>query len=630
MSNFVRLFEKEMKCVSFAYEDELPKEWKRDCKDCTSLDFLSSCFSDTQVSNFKNLTHLRIARASGAIEEFELRDLPNLLAADVSMLDKLRVLRVNKCNKLRALDCSFSQKLAVIEGKLDKLEYLSCDYCAVEKCPKMPSLLYLDAGGGSNSFDFSSSTKLEFLTLSYEGSTACISKLTKLFKKLRIFECSHRSIIFDSIQKGSCLEFLILNSCEIIDENKLSENFYISINGEQNHKFPTGIKTFNYVNAQKLLYGKWGIPNVDLRPIDRVEKPIFYKPDGCKDIEPYIQGAIYGSAVMDMIGVGVEFLPKAIAEIYTIQPLSMNWSHPRITIHTGSFIRGTPTDDTSQNILIMRSLFKSNSSNEPFEADGKTKFMAGKVKVDLGDFGKRLIDWKNNGFKEHKHNGGLGMGKTVKTVLSHQNFLSNPISVSKEIWELSGKSIASNGAVMRTASCGCLCYWDENTVIQVATKMAQITHFDPRCVFSAVAISLLVSRILQYHAGLIETYDIDQTIETAISNVEGAENYREEILKYSRFEKIEDLKLSEPASIGYTLKAYGSAIWALRYCNSFAEALEKVIREGGDADTNGAVVGAVIGAKYGFYKIPKEFIEYMFDFSWMNRELKSFLSLMKY
>ena len=58
--------------------------------------------------------------------------------------------------------------------------------------------------------------------------------------------------------------------------------------------------------------------------------------------------------------------------------------------------------------------------------------------------------------------------------------------------------------------------------------------------------------------------------------------------------------------------------------------VEKVIKEGGDADTNGAVVGAVIGAKYGFYKIPKEFIEYMFDFSWMNRELKSFLSLMKY
>ena len=61
--------------------------------------------------------------------------------------------------------------------------------------------------------------------------------------------------------------------------------------------------------------------------------------------------------------------------------------------------------------------------------------------------------------------------------------------------------------------------------------------------------------------------------------------------------------MSGDDKIGYSLKALGSAIWALRYCNSIEEGLIKVIREGGDSDINGAVVGSLLSAKFGFREI---------------------------
>ena len=85
--------------------------------------------------------------------------------------------------------------------------------------------------------------------------------------------------------------------------------------------------------------------------------------------------------------------------------------------------------------------------------------------------------------------------------------------------------------------------------------------------------------------------------------------------------------MSGDDKIGYCLKALGSAIWALRYCNSIEEGLIKVIREGSDLDINGAVVDSLLSAKFGFRKIPKEFIDYMFVGQWMFREITPYIQL---
>ena len=55
---------------------------------------------------------------------------------------------------------------------------------------------------------------------------------------------------------------------------------------------------------------------------------------------------------------------------------------------------------------------------------------------------------------------------------------------------------------------------------------------------------------------------------------------------------------------GHTLIALQMGLWAAVTPLYFGAALREVVRVGGDTDTNGAVVGAVLGARYGFDAIP--------------------------
>ena len=69
------------------------------------------------------------------------------------------------------------------------------------------------------------------------------------------------------------------------------------------------------------------------------------------------------------------------------------------------------------------------------------------------------------------------------------------------------------------------------------------------------------------------------------------------------------MELDEPSSIGYTLKALGSALWCLFHANDFEEGLLRVVNEGGDADTNAAVACAMLGAKFGYTSIPQKYTD---------------------
>jgi ADP-ribosyl-[dinitrogen reductase] hydrolase len=57
---------------------------------------------------------------------------------------------------------------------------------------------------------------------------------------------------------------------------------------------------------------------------------------------------------------------------------------------------------------------------------------------------------------------------------------------------------------------------------------------------------------------------------------------------------------------GWVRHTVESAIWGLMITHSFEEAVVQVVNLGGDADTAGAVVGALAGAAYGLDGIPTE------------------------
>ena len=52
------------------------------------------------------------------------------------------------------------------------------------------------------------------------------------------------------------------------------------------------------------------------------------------------------------------------------------------------------------------------------------------------------------------------------------------------------------------------------------------------------------------------------------------------------------------------MKTLAAALWAYWHAGSFKEGILSIVNAGGDADTNAAVAGALLGAKYGYEGIP--------------------------
>ena len=75
------------------------------------------------------------------------------------------------------------------------------------------------------------------------------------------------------------------------------------------------------------------------------------------------------------------------------------------------------------------------------------------------------------------------------------------------------------------------------------------------------------------------------------------------MLKWAQVAAAGDLDTS-----GYVLGTLGVAVWALFSGLGFEEALITVVNLGGDADTTGAVAGALLGAHYGADAVPARWV----------------------
>jgi len=62
---------------------------------------------------------------------------------------------------------------------------------------------------------------------------------------------------------------------------------------------------------------------------------------------------------------------------------------------------------------------------------------------------------------------------------------------------------------------------------------------------------------------------------------------------------------------GWAVHTLGVAMWALMKTESFEDGLTAIVNRGDDADTGGAVTGALLGAYYGINSIPKRWVSHL-------------------
>ncbi|XP_052082828.1 ADP-ribosylarginine hydrolase Tri1-like isoform X2 [Mytilus californianus] len=327
---------------------------------------------------------------------------------------------------------------------------------------------------------------------------------------------------------------------------------------------------------------------------------------------------IYGQCIGDAIGLLTEFLSKDEAKMhYEKVAKKLEYRHKQILcdFHRSRWQEGDWTDDSDQMILIMRSLV---------DCGGK---------VDPVDFAKKLKTWIQSGFSELGDLVGLGLGLTTMNVTSRPEFLKDPHEVARFVWDKRDRNIAPNGAVMRTSIVGIHMYWTLDDVTKNARDFAKTTHHDPRCQASTVAVSVAIATMLQGkhkdEKGKFKVKDIIQDAYTYASTCLETDTEKKDLMFYLTCDDINDLKLDEANKIGYTYKSMGTGFWALKQ-DDFRKTITTIMMQGGDADSNACVGGALLGCKLGMSALPESWLTKLLHKDWLDNEIKKYFEMMKW
>jgi ADP-ribosylglycohydrolase len=293
-----------------------------------------------------------------------------------------------------------------------------------------------------------------------------------------------------------------------------------------------------------------------------------------------VAGCLIGQAVGDALGLGAEFMSRRqVASRYGREGLRR---YDQITYGRGSkWQPGDWSDDTDQLLCILDSLLERNG-------------------VDSADMARRIHEWAVGG--------GAGIGHSVSQAVTFPGYLKDPTGTAKFIWSCSGERLAANGGVMRTSVLGLWSLWSDAAVVSDSAGVCRITHADPRCIASCVATSVCI-------ANLARGMPVDLAVDRALERAERVDaRVASEVFEASSGELgalrlDQNLDKGSSHGIGYTYLTTAAGFWALRNAETPEKGIIAVVNEGGDADTNAAVAGALLGAREGLASIPEHWID---------------------
>ena len=304
-------------------------------------------------------------------------------------------------------------------------------------------------------------------------------------------------------------------------------------------------------------------------------------------IKDKMLGCLYGQAIGDALGLGSEFMSKD--EVIKNYPDGLkNYDQIIQDAHRRRWAKGAWTDDTDMMLCILNGF-------------------------ENGAFNPHLVA---SNFKDWFNGTPMGIGSHTYKVLCMADYVEQPEMCSKLWWELSRKQSAANGALMRTSVVGLA----KTDIENESEAICKLTHYDPRCVGSCVIAASIIHNLVWYNNEL--SYQ-------DIKNI--AQRYDERILEWIdvayNSSDISMLDLDEKYSIGYTLRTLSAALWCYWHSTSFADGLLSVVNEGGDADTNSTIAGAILGAKFGLSSIPKHYIDKLHNREEYQNKILHFIEL---
>ncbi|MDE2717253.1 MAG: ADP-ribosylglycohydrolase family protein [Chloroflexota bacterium] len=223
----------------------------------------------------------------------------------------------------------------------------------------------------------------------------------------------------------------------------------------------------------------------------------------------------------------------------------------------------------------------------------------------VGEFGRRLVAWRREN--------GRGIGITTDRVIGVLEAGHRPPDAARIAYE--GHPIAPNGGVMRCAPVALARIREPELLVRDSAATCVVTHYAPTSQWSCIVINAVIALLLKgIEPGLSAL--IAAASEDGCPDMLGAalrdgipSDVLESIASGVPVEEECSWLRRDQKLIGHTLIALQAGLWAAVTPLGFEEALRQVVEAGGDTDTNGAVAGAVLGARYGASGIPKRWTD---------------------
>ncbi|MHC5021668.1 MAG: ADP-ribosylglycohydrolase family protein, partial [Planctomycetota bacterium] len=238
--------------------------------------------------------------------------------------------------------------------------------------------------------------------------------------------------------------------------------------------------------------------------------------------------------------------------------------------------------------------------------------LAERGEFDADDVAQRYVAWSKKAFD---------IGRQTSMSLSFVEKGLAPHDAGRKTWDIGGQRGAGNGSLMRVSPIPVFFCGDPDAMALAALDDAAITHFDPSCrlagaMFAAAIQCALVNEgadgaMMAWAARL----HVTNASTTLMKRDDGALydriiSARQELQNDLDIAAQDDPQLDDgslkitSSSMGYVRIAFRLAFWELLHVDSFEHALLDVANRGGDADTNAAITGALMGALVGESGIP--------------------------
>ena len=265
------------------------------------------------------------------------------------------------------------------------------------------------------------------------------------------------------------------------------------------------------------------------------------------DVRDRARGAFLGLALGDALGATVEFMtPGEIAAAHGVHREIVGGGWLRLR-------RGRVTDDTEMSLCLARSIAAAGG-------------------LDLRDVAERFAAWLRGGPAD--------VGNTVRRGIRrymHDGTLEAPPAVGN----------AGNGAVMRMLPVALATLADRERLAREAVAQGHLTHHHPLSDAACVHLGeLLHLACLGGSRGRLRRHSDAFAVQVPAF----------------RFDPYRGL------ATGYVVDTLQTVLHHFHRSDGFESCLVAVVNQGGDADTTGAIAGALAGAYYGSEALPARWL----------------------